>query len=188
MNIKDYKLDFQPLADRLYTNNIIIHHSASDDVSAPEIHQWHRDRGYSGIGYHFVIRKYGTIERGRPIDKIGAHAGEANNDSIGVCLAGNFVSREPEIEQIQALLSLTDYLEDHYGKPLPLLRHCDVTATVCPGNMFPWPLPGRAPEQWKQKLVDQALQERLITEVHDPDAPADKWFVLAVALNLLGRV
>ena len=190
MNIKDYYLTFDPLAERLYTNSIIIHHSASDDVSAPEIHQWHRDIGYSGIGYHFVIRKYGTIERGRPLEKIGAHAGsEANFDSVGICLTGNFVGQEPEIEQLEALLSLISYLEEHYEKKLTILRHCDVYPTVCPGNKFPWPLPGvNEEEDWKQILIDRAREEKLITEDHDPDDSADKWFVLAVSLNLIDRI
>lgn len=190
MNIKEYYLDFEPLADRLYTNCIIIHHSASYDVSAAEIHRWHKEIGYSGIGYHFVIRKYGTIERGRPLNKIGAHAGnEVNNDSIGICLAGNFVSQEPEIEQIEALLSLISYLEDQYSKPLKVLRHRDVFQTVCPGNKFPWPLPGiNTEEDWKRNLVLRALEEKLIKENHDPDDKADKWFVLAVSLNLIDRI
>ena len=190
MNIKDYNLDFEPLADRLYTNSIILHHSASYDVSAAEIHRWHQEIGYSGIGYHFVIRKYGTVERGRSLEKIGAHAGsEANCDSIGICLAGNFVSQEPGFEQIEALMSLINYLEEYYGRSLKVLRHRDVSQTVCPGNMFPWPLPAiNAEEDWKKALVDRALEEKLITEAHDPDDKADKWFVLAVGLNILDRI
>jgi len=190
MNIKEYNLKFDTLADRLHTSCIIVHHSASDDVSAEEIHQWHLDQGWSGIGYHFVIRKYGTIERGRPLNKIGAHAGsEANIDSIGICLAGNFVGKEPEIEQIEALLSLIKYLEEYYGKKLTILRHCDVYSTACPGSKFPWPLPGlNEKEDWKKALVSRALEEKLISEEHDPDEKADKWFVLAVSLNLLDRI
>jgi len=190
MEIKEYNLHFDPIADRMHTNCIIIHHSACDDASAPEIHQWHKDIGYSGIGYHFVIRKYGTIERGRPLNKIGAHAGsEANYDSIGICLAGNFVVLEPQPEQIEALLSLIDYLEEYYAKPLKVLRHRDVYPTVCPGSKFPWPLPFvNEEEDWKQALIDRAFEEKLITEDHDPDETADKWFVLAVSLNLIDRI
>jgi len=191
MNITDYHLEFQSLADRSQTNRIIIHHSASEDVSATEIHKWHRAQGWSGIGYHFVIRQYGTIERGRPLDKIGAHAGwEANSDSIGICLTGNFESKEPSREQIAALQKLIVYLEEYYNKKLPLLRHRDVMATACPGEKFPWPLPfvNSQPEDWKQQLIKRALEEKLITSEHDPDEPAPKWFVLAVALNLLDRI
>jgi len=167
--IRQYKSD--ALADRLHTSCIIVHHSASDDVSAEEIYQWHLDQGWSGIGYHFVIRKYGTIERGRQLNKIGAHAGS-----------------EPEIEQIEALLSLIDYLEEFYGKKLTVLRHCDVYSTACPGSKFPWPLTVLTEkDDWKKALVSRALEEKLISEEHDPGDKADKWFVLAVCLNLLDR-
>ncbi|HNX29952.1 MAG TPA: N-acetylmuramoyl-L-alanine amidase [Syntrophomonadaceae bacterium] len=191
MNILDYKLSFGTLTDRRQTNRIIIHHSASEDVSAQEIHRWHLDQGWSGIGYHFVIRKNGTIERGRPVDKIGAHAGsEANSDSIGICLTGNFVSRAPEIKQIEVLLSLIEYLEDYYKKTLRIMRHSDVYATVCPGTMFPWPLAlaGNDSGDWKQQLIQRAITEKLISSPHNPDDQAEKWFVLAVALNLLDKV
>ena len=44
------------------------------------------------------------------------------------------------------------------------------------------------PESWKEQLVEQAQQEGLITQYHNPDDPASKWFVLAVALNLLKKL
>lgn len=46
--------------------------------------------GWAGIGYHFVIRKDGTIERGRPLSVVGAHAQGDNLHTIGICMAGNF--------------------------------------------------------------------------------------------------
>ena len=57
-------------------NTIIIHCSATRrglDFTANDIDQWHRQRGMDGIGYHYVIRIDGTIERGRDIEKVGAH-------------------------------------------------------------------------------------------------------------------
>ena len=190
MNIIDYNLEFKILRARLDTNKIILHHSASHDVSAREIHRWHQEKGCSGIGYHFVIRSSGLIEAGRPVDKIGAHAGnEANSDSIGICLTGNFENNPPAPEQLEALLSLIKYLEEHYGKSLEVLRHRDISATICPGNLFPWPLPKVIiSDAWKQKLLQRALEEEIITEAHDPDDKADKWFVLAVGLNILDRM
>ena len=107
----------------------------------------------------------------------------------GICLTGNFSINEPQGEQLSSLYKLIFYLEEHYGKRLNVLRHCDVYATACPGNKFPWPLPGiNEEEDWKQILIDRALEEKLITEDHDPDAAADKWFVLAVSLNLIDRI
>ena len=70
---------------------IVIHCSAtkrSQDIGTFEINQWHRERGWSGIGYHFVIRRNGIIETGRGVRKIGAHAYGVNRMSWGICLVG----------------------------------------------------------------------------------------------------
>lgn len=57
----------------------------------------HRARGFSGIGYHLVIRRGGLIEHGRPLDQIGAHArdGGHNRTSVGICLVGG-ISEQPQ--------------------------------------------------------------------------------------------
>ncbi len=195
-------LQFGRLVSRFSTRRIIIHHSASPDVSVKEIHSWHLERGWSGVGYHFVIRADGTIESGRPQDKIGAHAGtEANGDSIGICLTGNFMEYQPRGDQLDALLKLLAYLEDCYGSDLKVLRHKDVAVTDCPGKLFPWPpgiwmqpssgndqdsrLVAPALPPWKEAIVSQAIAQNLITEAHNPDDPAPCWFVLAVGLNIM---
>ena len=72
-------------------NRIIIHCSdttASQDIKASDIRQWHIERGWSDIGYHFVIRRDGLIDLGRDISTKGAHAKGHNHDSIVVCLVG----------------------------------------------------------------------------------------------------
>ncbi len=74
---------------------VVIHWSGTfldQDIGAKEIHKWHQQAGYDGIGYHYVIRKDGTIERGRPIQKDGAHAkvNGHNLRSIGLCLVGGY--------------------------------------------------------------------------------------------------
>lgn len=70
---------------------LVVHCSAtpgSMDIGRDEIDNWHRARGWSGIGYHFVIRRDGTLEMGRPLGKMGAHARSFNAHSIGICLVG----------------------------------------------------------------------------------------------------
>lgn len=72
-------------------DTIIIHCSAtkpSMDIGAEEIDDWHRARGWAQIGYHYVIRRDGTIEKGRPEHIIGAHVKGHNIGSIGVCYVG----------------------------------------------------------------------------------------------------
>ncbi len=69
----------------------MVHCSAtrsSQDIGAAEIRKWHRNRGWFDIGYHFVIRRDGTVEAGRSIDRPGAHARGFNHISLGVCLVG----------------------------------------------------------------------------------------------------
>lgn len=58
------------------------------DFSAEDIHRWHLERGWSGIGYHAVIKKDGTIQLGRPEYWDGAHVRGHNHESLGVCLVG----------------------------------------------------------------------------------------------------
>lgn len=125
------------LRNRRNTKRIIIHHSAGNDVPAATIHQWHRQRNWAGIGYHFVIRQNGSIETGRPENTIGAHAGKANNDSIGICLTGNFETSLPAGAQITSLVGLIRHLQGKYGAGLSISGHSDHMATACPGKNFP---------------------------------------------------
>lgn len=70
---------------------IVIHCAATPpdmDIGVREIDRWHKGRGWSGCGYHHVIRRDGTVERGRPEAQVGAHAQGHNAHSIGVCLVG----------------------------------------------------------------------------------------------------
>ena len=140
MQIKETKLSFKSgMKQRNKTNRFIIHHTASQDVPASTIHQWHLNQGWSGIGYHFVIRQNGDIERGRAENLIGAHAGEKGNpDSIGIVLTGNFETGKPTTAQMDSLVwLLKDYLFPKYGVK-PVIGHKDVMATACPGRNFPW--------------------------------------------------
>ena len=73
-------------------NRIILHCSATKegkDYSVETIRDWHvKGRGWSDIGYHWVIRLDGSIEVGRPLEKSGAHTKGHNKDSVGVCYIG----------------------------------------------------------------------------------------------------
>ena len=69
---------------------IVVHCSAvrpNQTSSAKDIDDWHKDRGFKCIGYHYVIRRDGTIEPGRPEWQIGAHCVNHNAHSIGICIA-----------------------------------------------------------------------------------------------------
>jgi len=70
---------------------LVVHCSAttpSMNIGREQIRSWHIDRGFSDIGYHYVIRRNGDLEMGRPLGRAGAHAKGFNAHSIGICLVG----------------------------------------------------------------------------------------------------
>lgn len=70
---------------------LVVHCSATPagkPFRAADIDRWHRDKGWAGIGYHFVIPLDGSVEPGRPVADPGAHVEGHNRDTIGLCLIG----------------------------------------------------------------------------------------------------
>lgn len=61
---------------------------ASQDIGVTEIDRWHRAKGWIMVGYHFVIRRDGSVETGRKLDMPGAHVNGFNSVSLGICLVG----------------------------------------------------------------------------------------------------
>lgn len=73
------------------TTLIVVHCAAtkaSMDIGVREIRQWHVQQGWLDVGYHFVIRRNGTVEDGRPHSVIGSHVRGYNSTALGICLAG----------------------------------------------------------------------------------------------------
>ena len=139
MKITETNLEFKSLLNRKATKRIIIHHAAAADADAKTIHKWHVNRGWSGIGYHFVVLKNGSIERGRPVQTIGAHCTGENSDSIGICFEGDFEKEKMPDKQIKAGQELLSYLYKKYGLDKSHVRkHKDLMATSCPGKNFPY--------------------------------------------------
>ena len=138
---------------------IVIHHSASDWGTARVIDGWHRERGWSGIGYHFVVlngylnaedcaasRRYqcltGSIEAGRPLDldewveanEVGAHTLGYNRDSIGICMIHDTGHFHPAM--IDSCMSLVFELMDRFRIPIENVKgHCELDGgkPLCPG-------------------------------------------------------
>jgi len=72
-------------------NYLVVHCSATSfgkDLDVMDIDRMHRRRGWSGVGYNYVIKLDGTIENGRPLEKIPAHVKGFNRNSIGICYIG----------------------------------------------------------------------------------------------------
>ncbi len=150
INNIDYNWKENP-AKRSATKYIILHHRAGDG-DALSIHKSHLSRGWSGIGYHFYVRKNGAVYRGRPIGTIGAHCTGYNDKSIGVCFEGNF---ENEIEmpriQKQSGRELVSYLLGLYPNA-EIKRHRDFDATACPGKNFPF-------EKIRKGVTEMSVEE-----------------------------
>lgn len=96
--------------------------------SARQIDTWHRNLGWDGIGYHYVIRRDGTIEKGRPETVKGAHCKGHNAHSIGVCYEGGLDSSGKAADtrtaaQRESLRSLVKELLERYPKA-QVYGHC----------------------------------------------------------------
>lgn len=132
---------------------IIIHHSASPrgfwqgenwlPIDSEVIRRWHvEERGWSDIGYHYIILADGKIERGRPLDRIGAHtqAGRRNYTAIGICLVGNFQYDTVPPVQLEATLKVVSKLRQEFNIEVDRVElHNQVggSNTLCPGRFFP---------------------------------------------------
>lgn len=80
---------------------LVVHCSATRaalDIGKKEIDQWHRQQGWLEIGYHFVIRRNGNVETGRPVDRPGAHARGFNHLSLGICMVGGVAANGKDAE------------------------------------------------------------------------------------------
>lgn len=137
VNIIETNLSFKSMSNRNRTTRIILHHAAAKSCTAEQIHQWHLNNGWSGAGYHFLVRKDGNIYRLRPENKVGAHASGSNSDSLGVCFEGDFMSETMGEVQRKAGAELVSYLKFKYGIS-KVQRHKDVCSTDCPGVNFPF--------------------------------------------------
>jgi N-acetylmuramoyl-L-alanine amidase len=121
-------------------NKIIVHCSATPegrDVSVDEIRRWHVDeRGFSDIGYHWIITLNGTLEKGRHESKSGAHAKGYNRNSIGVCYVGGVdADMKPKDTRTEAqketLRCLLEDLKERYPQA-KIIGHKDVSSKSCP--------------------------------------------------------
>ena len=119
---------------------LIVHCSATPegkDYSIDTIRQWHLQRGFSDIGYHYVIYRDGSIHIGRDESIIGAHCAGHNANSIGVCYIGGCASdgKTPKdtrtTEQKQSLVKLLKELKTKYPQA-SIHGHRDFSSKACP--------------------------------------------------------
>lgn len=117
---------------------IIIHCSATPptmDIGAETIDKWHREKGWSCIGYHYIIRLDGTLEEGRPLTLEGAHCKNHNRKSIGICYIGGIDANGKPADtrtekQKKTLRSLVRDLAATFH--CKIYGHCDFANKDCP--------------------------------------------------------
>lgn len=119
---------------------IIIHCSATPEgrnYTVEDIDRWHRQKGWNGIGYHYVIYRDGSVHAGRDIEIMGAHCAGQNAHSIGVCYIGGMTAdnKKPKDtrtpEQKAALRDLVELLRTKY--PTATVHgHREFASKACP--------------------------------------------------------
>ena len=121
-------------------NSIILHSTATRegyDYTVDEIREWHINRGWSDIGYHYVIYRNGAIKLGRPIELAGAHTKGYNDDSIGIVYVGGIDAEGLEAKDTRTLAQrvsmriLIAYLKAKHGIK-EVLGHKQCSSTECP--------------------------------------------------------
>lgn len=130
--------------------SIVLHHSATQRGGAKLFDKHHRQKGWDGLGYHFVIGNGsdtpdGVIEVGSrwQHQKHGAHCKSRNNfyneHGIGICLVGDFTRQPPSQRQLESLYKLTRFLSQACKIPAGrIVTHKLINKkTKCPGDHFP---------------------------------------------------
>jgi hypothetical protein len=130
-------------------SEIIIHCTATradwwaDKTTAQkvaEVRKWHVEgRGWSDIGYHFLIDRDGTVKEGRPVERTGAHVKGHNTGTIGISLFGGHGGEKDgsfednfTVEQGEALRRLVSRLQAEHGPNLKLSGHHEYANKACP--------------------------------------------------------
>lgn len=134
---------------------LIVHHTGGTDANpladtsshtAAQVDAWHRAKGWDGIGYNWFIEKDGKLVKGRDESKAGAHTIGYNEQSIGICMAGNFDLTLPIEGQKLTLASLLREKMTQYSIPLEnIVPHRKFAVKSCYGN--------RLKEDWARSLL-----------------------------------
>lgn len=122
---------------------IVLHYSATypdQDMDVNDIRRMHLARDFNDVGYHYVIKRDGTIQKGRPDSVVGAHVKGQNTGSLGICCIGGLdratgpnvgVDNRTDAQKTATINLVNDLLAGHPGAQL--VGHRDLAATQCPG-------------------------------------------------------
>jgi len=109
------------------------------DIGVADIDRWHRALGWLCVGYHYVIRRNGAVEKGRDEGAVGAHEPSVNAVSVAVCLVGGVAADVKTAEnnftpeQMASLETLLRELRQRYPNAVILgHRDCPNVRKDCP--------------------------------------------------------
>lgn len=120
---------------------IIVHCSDTREgksFTVANIDRWHRERGWKGCGYHYVITLDGKVEQGRPEQIVGAHCSGRNSESLGICYIGgrDMVGKIKDTRteaQKKAMVTLIRQLMQTHGISIKDVRcHNEFSTKACP--------------------------------------------------------
>ena len=168
------------LQRRPKTDYIALHHAEASVCSAKQVDEWHKNNGWSGIGYHFFVRKDGEVYRGRPIWAVGAQVQGHNLDSVGICAEGAYMKEFMPQKQKRAIAELIAELKGSYPNAR-IVGHGELGASDCPGRNFPL-----AELKDYRRILDGGGEEMSIEEKERFDKMSEdltKAYTLIDALN-----
>jgi len=122
-------------------NEIIAHCAATPegkDYTVADIRAWHKQRGWSDIGYHYVVYRDGRVMLGRPVGQVGAHVSGRNTGTIGVCYVGGVAADGKTAKdtrtaaQRDSLLWLVRQLKAKHPSIRKVTGHNQYAAKACP--------------------------------------------------------
>lgn len=123
--------------------HIVVHYSATfedQNLTRDDIDVMHKVRGWRKVGYHYVIRRDGTVEVGRAEHEVGAHVGGQNTGKIGICCIGGLnratgpnkgVDNRTPVQTAELIALIRELLKRYPGAEV--VGHRDLAATQCPG-------------------------------------------------------
>lgn len=196
-------------AKRSVTTHIVLHHAAAKTCTAADVDSWHKANGWSGIGYHYFVRKNGRIYRGRPENTVGAHVIGHNSYSIGICAEGDYSTETVMTEaQKSAIQELIRDIKTRYPN-IKVVGHKDLGGSACPGTYYPLDyfknykesevntmsktlndISGHYAEKHIQKLLDCGIvngDDNGNYRPGDPITRADAAIIAANVLSYLGK-
>ena len=159
MEIIETNLEFNSNYNEMKeVEGIVLHNSGVTVLQSVEtIHNYHKNKGWAGIGYHYYVRKDGYIYRGRAETMAGAHCPGANSNSIGICAEGNFNEETMSDVQRQAIVELIKDIKSRHNIKW-IKGHREIIATSCPGANFPLEEIKNAVENVEDKEISQTTK------------------------------